>query len=194
MPSEAVNDDRLYRALDRLLPRKVAIEQHLKTRLGELFALEYDLLFYDVTSTYFEGQAAKNALAARGHSRDHRPDCKQVCIALVVTREGMPLGYEVFARNRVDVTTVEEIVGTVEKRFGLAQRVWVMDRGMASAANLAWLQESGRRYPIGASRSETRHWSRELKEARDWRTVRDGVEVKLCAGPDGSETFLLCRS
>ena len=194
LPSEAVNDDRLYRALDRLLPHKVAIEKHLKTRLGELFALEYDLLLYDVTSTYFEGQAAGNAQAQRGHSRDHRPDCKQVCIALVVTREGMPLGYEVFAGNRVDVTTVEDIVATMEKRFGLAQRVWVMDRGMASADNLAWLQASGRRYLIGASRSETRHWSRELKEARDWRTVRDGVEVKLCAGPDGVETFLLCRS
>ena len=189
-----MNDGRLYRALVRLLPHKVAIEQHLKARLGELFALEYDLLLYDVTSTYFEGQATKNALAARGHRRDHRPDCKQVCIALVVTRDGMPLGYEVFAGNRVDVTTVEEIVGTMEQRFGLAQRVWVMDRGMASADNLTWLRASGRRYLIGASRSETRHWSRELKEARDWRTVGDGVEVKLCAGPDGNETFLLCRS
>jgi hypothetical protein len=133
LPAERINDDRLYRALDRLLPHKEAIEQHLKQRLGELFALEYDLLLYDVTSTYFEGLAERNRLAARGYSRDHRPDCKQVTIALVVTRGGMPLGYEVFAGNRTDVTTVEEIVETMEARYGLAHRVWVMDRGMTSA-------------------------------------------------------------
>ena len=194
LSGESVNDDRLYRTLDRLLPHKRAIERHLRGRLGELFALEYDLLLYDVTSTYFEGLAEGNALAQRGHSRDHRPDCKQVCIALVVTREGLPLGYEVFAGNRVDVTTVEEIVETMEERFGLAQRIWVMDRGMVSADNLAWLQESGRRYLIGTARAEVKKWSRELAEERDWQTVRDGVEAKLCRGPDGAETFLLCRS
>ena len=194
LPSDRINDDRLYRALDRLLPHKRAIEQHLAKRLGELFDLSYDLLLYDVTSTYFEGLAKRNPLAQRGHSRDHRPDCKQVCIALVVTREGMPLGYEVFAGNRVDVTTVEEIVETMEARYGIADRVWVMDRGMSSAENVAWLQESGRRYLIGAPKSELKKWSREIAEARDWRSVRDGVEAKLCAGPDGSETFLLCRS
>jgi len=191
---EQVNDDRLYRALDELLPHKVAIERHLKERLGELFALDYDLLLYDVTSTYFEGLAARNELAHRGYSRDHRPDCPQVCIALVVTREGMPLGYEVFAGNRVDVTTVQEIVGTMEARYGSAQRIWVMDRGMTSAQNLAWLKQTGRRYLIGTSRSEIKQWSHQLAEARDWREVRDGIEAKLCVGPHGSETFLLCRS
>ncbi len=194
LPAESVNEQRLYRALDQLLPHKNAIEGHLKQRLGELFALEYDLLLYDVTSTYFEGLAAGNVLAARGDSRDHRPDCQQVCIALVVTREGIPLGYEVFAGNRVDVTTVEEIVEAMEGRFGLAQRIWVMDRGMVSADNLTWLQASGRRYLIGASRGEVKKWSRQLAEERDWQTVRDGVEAKLCRGPDGAETFLLCRS
>jgi len=194
LPGESVNEQRLYRALDQLLPHKAAIECHLKDRLGELFALEYDLLLYDVTSTYFEGLAEQNALAERGYSRDHRPDCKQVCIALVVTREGVPLGYEVFAGNRVDVTTVEEIVEAMEGRFGLAQRIWVMDRGMVSEDNLSWLQESGRRYLIGAARSEVKKWSRQLAEERDWQTVRDGVEAKLCQGPDGAETFLLCRS
>jgi hypothetical protein len=134
--ADRVNEARLYRALDQLLPHKTAIEQHLVKRLGELFDLSYDLLLYDVTSTYFEGQAARNPLAQRGHSRDHRPDCKQVCIALVVTREGMPLGYEVFAGNRVDVTTVEEIVETMEARYGITERVWVMDRGMTSAENV----------------------------------------------------------
>jgi transposase len=194
LPAERVNDDRLYRALDRLLPHKAALERHLVKRLGELFELSYDLLLYDVTSTYFEGLAEKNALAARGHSRDHRPDCKQVCIALVVTREGMPLGYEVFAGNRVDVTTVEEIVETMEARYGAAERVWVMDRGMMSAENVAWLQETGHRYLLGTARSELRRFSREIADARDWQEVHAGVEAKLCTGPQGGETFLLCRS
>src|SRR5213594_2533391 len=194
LPAPLVNDDRLYRALDRLLPHKRTLEQHLVARLGELFALDYDLLLYDVTSTYFEGQAEGNPLAQRGYSRDHRPDCKQVCLALVVTRDGMPLGYEVFAGNRVDVTTVQEIVEAMEARYGLAQRIWVMDRGMTSAKNLAWLKQTGRRYLIGTSRSEIKQWSRQLAEARDWHAVRDGIEARVCAGPDGSETFLLCRS
>jgi transposase len=194
LPSDEVNDDRLYRALDRLLPHKVAIERHLVKRLGELFALDYDLLLYDVTSTYFEGLAEANPLAQRGYSRDHRPDCKQVCIALVVTRDGIPLGYEVFPGNRVDVTTVEEIVSTMESRFGLAERIWVMDRGMTSEENLTWLRESGRRYLIGTPRQEMKKWSRQIAEARDWQTVREGIEAKLCRGPDGEETFLLCRS
>ena len=194
LPADRINDDRLYRALDRLLPHKEALEQHLVKRLGELFDLSCDLLLYDVTSMYFEGQAERNPLAQRGHSRDHRPDCKQVCIALVVTREGMPLSYEVFAGNRTDVTTVEEIVEAMEKRYGIAQRVWVMDRGMSSADNVAWLQKTGRRYLIGAPKSELKKWSREIADGRDWQTVRDGVEAKVCCGPDGTETFLLCRS
>jgi transposase len=192
--AERVNDDRLYRALDHLLPHKRALEEHLKRRLGELFRLDYELLLYDVTSTYFEGQAAANPLAQRGHSRDHRPDCKQVCIGLVVTGEGIPLGYEVFAGNRTDVTTVEEIVGAMERRYGQARRVWVMDRGMTSAETVAWLQGTGRRYLIGANKSELKKLAPQLLDARDWREVRDGVEAKLCAGPDGGETFVLVRS
>lgn len=194
LPAARVNDDRLYRALDRLLPHKTALEQHLVKRLGELFALDYDLLLYDVTSTYFEGTAARNPLAQRGHSRDHRPDCRQVCLALVVTREGMPLGYELFAGNRTDVTTVQEIVGTMEARYGLAQRIWVMDRGMTSADNLAWLRETGRRYLVGTPKSALRKWARQIADAQDWQTVRDGVEAKPCVGPDGAETFVLVRS
>src|SRR5438876_3004958 len=194
LPAPLVNDDRLYRALDRLLAHKPALEQHLVARLGELFALDYDLLLYDVTSVYFEGMAEANQLAQRGHSRDHRPDCKQVCLALVVTREGMPLGYEVFAGNRTDVTTVEEIVDAMEARYGLANRVWVMDRGMMSTENVAWLQETGRRYPIGTPKSDLRKWAREIADATDWKSVRDGVEAKLCTGPEGAETFVLCRS
>lgn len=194
VPEGRVNDDRLYRALDRLLPHKEALETHLRSKLGELFDLDYDLLLYDVTSTYFEGLSEANDQAQRGYSRDHRGDCKQVCLALVVTREGMPLGYEVFSGNRVDVTTVEEIVGTMEERFGLARRIWVMDRGMVSQANVEWLQTSGRRYLLGASRAELRRWKKELLDEADWQQVREGVEVKLCPGPGGVETFVLCRS
>jgi transposase len=194
LPVERVDDKRLYRARERLLPHKQALEQHLRRRLGELFTLEYDVLLYDVTSTYFEGLAERNPLARRGYSRDHRPDCKQVCIALVVTREGMPVGYEVFAGNRHDVTTVEEIVEQMEARFGLAQRIWVMDRGMSSAENLEWLQQTGRRYLIGTPKSELRKWARAIADAQEWQNVREGVEAKLCAGPDGQETFVLCRS
>jgi transposase len=194
LPTPLVNDDRLYRALDRLVPHKPALEQHLVARLGELFALDYDLLLYDVTSVYFEGLAEGNPLAQRGHSRDHRPDCKQVCLALVVTRDGMPLGYEVFAGNRTDVTTVEEIVEAMEARYGLAQRIWVMDRGMTSQDNLDWLRETGRRYLVGTPKSELKKWAGALAEARDWQAVRDGLEAKQCVGPDGVETFVLIRS
>ena len=193
VPHDRVYDERLYRTLDRLLPHKEAIEAHLMQRLGELFELDYDLLLYDVTSTYFEG-VADPAIAKRGYSRDHRPDCVQVNIALVVTREGMPLGYEIFAGNRVDVTTVQEIVGKMEQRFGKANRVWVMDRGMVSAENIAWLNNTGRRYVIGTARAELRRWAKELAETNDWRQIREDVQVKLCRGPDGTETFLLCRS
>ena len=194
LPSALVNDDRLYRALDRLLPHKAALETHLKQRLGELFALDYDLLLYDVTSTYFEGLANRNPQAQRGYSRDHRPDCKQVNIALVVAHGGIPLGYEVFAGNRTDVTTVPEIVETMEKKYGKAKRVWVMDRGMVSRKNLAWLTATDHHYLIGTPRSELRRWEREIAAERDWQTVREGVEVKVCPSTEGPETFLLCRS
>jgi transposase len=191
--AESIYDERLYRALDRLLAHKRAIEAHLVQRLGELFDLDYDLLLYDVTSTYFEG-VADPAIAKRGYSRDHRPDCVQVNIALVVTREGMPLGYEIFPGKRTDVTTVQEIVSGMEARFGKAQRVWVMDRGMVSAENIAWLNDTGRRYVIGTARSELRRWAKELADKTDWRHIREDIEVKICRGPEGAETFLLCRS
>lgn len=190
-----VNKDRLYRALDRLLPHKAALEAHLSRRVGELFAVDNEVLLYDVTSTYFEGEAAANAQAKRGYSRDHRPDCKQVCIALVVTFDGFPLGYEVFPGNRHDSTTVRQIVEAMEARHGTVGKVWIMDRGMASAANVAWLRETGRRYILGTPKSELRKWAPALADKTHWREIRDGIEVKLCAAPDGEpETFILCRS
>jgi Transposase DDE domain/Domain of unknown function (DUF4277) len=190
---EDIYDERLYRALDRLLPHKEAIEKHLVKRLGELFELDYDLLLYDVTSTYFEG-IADPAIAKRGYSRDHRPDCVQVNIALVVSREGMPLGYEIFAGNTTDVSTVQQIVEGMENTFGKVNRVWVMDRGMVSAENIAWLNSTGRRYVIGTARSELGRFAKQIAEKTDWRQIREDIEVKICHGPDGSETFVLCRS
>lgn len=119
----------LDRGLDRLLPHKAESQTFLKDRLGKLFDLEYDLLLYDVTSTYFEGLAAGNPLAQDGYSRDQRTDCKQVCIGLVVSRGGLPLGDEVFTGNRHDSTTLQEIVATREARYGktdpyLDRRPW----------------------------------------------------------------------
>jgi transposase len=191
---EKVNDDRLYRALDRLAPLKDDLEKHIRERFGELFDLPYDLLLYDLTAVYFEGDQPENPIASRGHSPDKRPDCKQVVIALVVTRDGMPLGYEIFAGNRAGVTTVEEIVTKMEDRHGRADRIWVMDRGMVSEGNLQWLREEGRLYLVGTPKSGLRKFERQLAEKRDWATVREGLEVKLCEGPDGKETFVLCRS
>jgi transposase len=192
--ADKINDDRLYRALDALLPHKQSLEKHLKQRLGELFDLKYDLLLYDVTSTYFEGQARGNEQARRGYSRDSRGDCKQVCIALVVSRCGMPEGYELFAGNKADVTTVREVVTTMEDRYGKARRVWVMDRGMVSAANIEFLKEGGRQYIVGTPKSMLRKYEKQLI-ASDWDLVHEGLEVKRCADPDGgTETFILCRS
>jgi transposase len=193
VPADRVNDDRLYRTLDRLLPHKAAMEKHLSDRLGTLFELTYDLLLYDVTSTFFEGQSNGNPTAARGYSRDQRPDCKQVNIALVVSRCGLPLGFEVFAGNTHDCQTVEHIVTTMEKRYGKADRVWVMDRGMVSDENVAFLKEGSRRYILGTPKAQLRRFEMQLTES-DWTSVREGVEVKLCPAQDGEEVFILCRS
>ena len=191
---EAVNKDRLYRGLDRLLTHKAALEAHLSQRCGELFAIHNEVLLYDVTSTYFEGLAQANPQAQRGYSRDHRPDCKQVCIALVVTFDGFPLGYEVFAGNTNDSRTLQTIVATMEARHGVLGRVWITDRGMASAKNLAWLRDTGRRYIIGAPKSELKKFAADLALAQGWRTVQEGVEVKLARHPETEETVILCRS
>ena len=194
LEDDQVNKDRLYRALDHLILHKEALEAHLSRRCGELFAVENEVLLYDVTSTYFEGQAEANPLARRGYSRDHRPDCKQVCIALVVTFDGFPLGYEVFAGNTHDSRTLQTIVATMEARHGVLGRVWISDRGMASTDNLAWLRSTGRRYIIGAPKSELKKFSSALAAADGWRTVHEGVEVKLARHPETEETVILCRS
>jgi transposase len=191
---EEVNKDRLYRGLDHLLAFKAELEAHLSQRCGELFAIQNEVLLYDVTSTYFEGRAEANPQAQRGYSRDHRPDCKQVCIALVVTFDGFPLGYEVFAGNTHDSKTLQTIVATMEARHGTLGRVWITDRGMASAENLTWLRSTGRRYIIGAPKSELKKFAAELATATGWRTVHEGVEVQLARHPETAETVILCRS
>lgn len=194
IPVDKIYDERLYRGLDKLLPHKEALEKHLKNRLGTLFNLDYDLLLYDVTSTYFEGLCNGNPQAQRGYSRDKRPDCKQVCIGLVVTRDGIPLGYEVFDGNRNDVTTWQEIVTTMEKRYGRANRIWCGDRGMMSRENIEFMESGDRRYIIGASKATLKKFDRELLK-EDWQVIRKGLEVKMSPSPDGSkEMYILCRS
>lgn len=190
---EQVHTDRLYKALDQLLPHKEALEKHLGERLGELFELKCDLLLYDVTSTYFEGDAERNPLAKRGYSRDSRPDRPQVCLGLVVTEEGFPLGYEVFAGNTHDSKTVETVVESLEKKYGSLNRVWVLDRGMISEKNLKFLRERGGQYIVGTPKAMLRQFEQHLTD-KDWTTAQAGVEVKLVPSPDGDETFILARS
>ena len=196
---EKINEDRLYRGLDKVLPLKPALEAHVKKQWEGLFELKYDLLLYDITSTYFEGKMEGNPQARRGHSRDHRPDCKQVCIGLVVTRDGMPLGYEIFPGNLHDSKTVKTTVEMIEARYGKADRVWVMDRGMVSDEILTWMREGGRRYLVGLPKSELKKHTVELSDDKDWKAVRGGVAVRYAqAVPDdeitGGDLLLLCRS
>ena len=193
VPSEKVHTDRLYAGMDQLLPLKEAIEKHLRGRVGELFAPSQELLIYDVTSTYFEGQCVNNPMAKRGHSRDHRPDCLQVCIGLVVTEDSLPLGYEVFEGNRHDSTTLKTIVETMERKYGRSQRIWVLDRGIVSEANLTMLRERGGRYIVGTPKATLRRFEQHLLE-QDWTEVQPGVEVKRVAGDSAQEIFVLARS
>ena len=206
VPDDSVYDNRLYRTLDKLLLLKDRLQVFLKERLGSLFQLEYDILLYDVTSTYFEG-AANFPMAQRGYSRDQRSDCKQVCIGLVVSRCGMPLGYEVFPGNTADVTTVQTIVSLMETRYGKSHRIWVMDRGMISEENMGFLRQEGRRYVVGTPKPLLKQYERELL-AEGWHKIREGIEVKIFPVPrdededatqEGSgsviqERFILCRS
>ena len=177
-----VHTDRLYAGLDQLLPMKKVIEQHLRQRLGELFKLSYDVLLYDLTSTYFEGQCAANPMARRGYSRDSRPDCPQVVIALIVTSDGYPLGYEVFDGNTADSTTVRQIVTKVEQEHGQANRIWVMDRGNVSEANLSFIRAGGGQYIVGTPKALLRKVQGQVSE-EGWQQVRAGIEVKTVTLP-----------
>jgi len=193
LPDGTVNDSRLYRALDHLLPHKTALERHLTARYGELFAAEFDVLLYDLTSSYVEGAAPKNPMLHRGYSRDHRPDCLQVVLAVIVNVDGFPLSYETFDGNRADVTTLETVMRMVERKYGQARRVWVFDRGIVSDANLAAIRRRGGQYLVGTRRAALRHVERALLEG-PWTQVRDEVEAQLVSIPGGTETYVLCRS
>src|SRR5438046_1033004 len=193
IPEGAINDSRLYRTLDHLLPHKTALERHLTTRYGELFAAEFDVLLYDLTSSYVEGAAPKNPMMHRGYSRDHRPDCLQVVLAVIVNIDGFPLSYETFDGNRADVTTLETVMRMVERKYGQARRVWVLDRGVVSDANLAAIRRRGGQYLVGTRRATLRHVEQALLEG-PWTQVRDEVEAQLVPVPGGTETYVLCRS
>ena len=196
VPVGQVNDARLYRGLDVLLANKDRLCTHLQARYQSWFGVDFEFLLYDVTSTYFEGQAEGNPKAARGYSRDHRPDCKQVNIGLVVTPEGLPIGYEVFAGNTADVSTVEDMVELMEGKYGQAKRIWVMDRGMVSEDNLDFLRERKTRYLVATPKKRLKVFEEQLLEKEGWAQVQAGVEVKLVDHPDGTgaEQYILCRS
>ena len=189
-----INDTRLYRCLDRMLPQKTKLEQHLKQRYGELFAAEFDVMLYDLTSTYVEGEAGANPMMRRGYSRDHRPDCLQLVLALIVNAEGFPCSYEVFNGNRADVTTMEVVLRVVERKYGKARRIWVMDRGVVSEANLAAIRKREGQYLVGTPRSKMKEFESQLAEKANWEQVRDEVQVKLIPTPEGQETFILCKT
>jgi transposase len=188
-----INDTRLYRCLDRMLPHKTKLERHLKERYGELFGAEFDVLLYDLTSTYVEGAAEKNPMVRRGYSRDHRPDCEQLVIALIVNHEGFPFSYETFNGNRSDVSTMETILRMVERKYGKARRIWVFDRGIVSEENLAAIRKRDGQYLTGTPRSQMKQFEAELLK-EDWTQVRPEVEVKKVAIPQGEETYILCRT
>lgn len=195
VPVGKVNDDRLYRALDQILPKREALFSHLQERYTTWFGTSFDFLLYDITSTYFEGNMAGNPQAKRGHSRDKRSDCVQLCIGLIVTPEGLPVAYEVFDGNRTDVTTMEDVIETMRIKYGHERRIWVMDRGMVSEESLEQLREWNALYLVGTPKTMLKSFERELLDERDWSKIENGVEVKLCQAPDGTaETYVLCRA
>jgi hypothetical protein len=171
-----INDTRLYRCLDRILPHKATLERHLKNRYGELFGAEFDVLLYDLTSTYVEGAAEKNPMVHRGYSRDHRPDCEQLVIALIVNNEGFPFSYETFDGNRTDVSTMETILRMVERKYGKARRIWVFDRGIVSEENLAAIRKRDGQYLTGTPRSQMKQFEADLYDLA-LRDTSEGVRL-----------------
>jgi len=185
--------DQLYGVLDRLLKHRDALFQHLRNRWQDLFGLKLEVLLYDLTSTYFEGSAEDIQKARYGYSRDHRPDCKQVVLALVVTPEGFPVGYEVMNGNTLDKQTLPQFMERIEGLYGKAQRIWLMDRGIPTEEQLAALRASGAdvKYLVGTPRAQVKK-TRGQWEAAPWIKVRDSVEVKLFK--EQEELYVVARS
>jgi transposase len=185
--------DRLYRCLDRLLEHKQELFQHLRERWQDLFAAHFDILFYDLTSTYFEGEAEEIPKAKRGYSRDHRPDCLQVVIALVITPEGFPLAYEVMDGNTSDRTTLRGFLEGIEKTYGKARRVWVMDRGIPTEALLAEMRDPARQmfYLVGTPKGRVNQHEKKWLDL-PWQQVRESVQVKLYE--QEGELYVLAQS
>jgi len=184
--------DRLYRCLDRILNHKRDLFVHLQQRWKNLFDVSFDVLLYDLTSTYVEGEAEQNPKARRGYSRDGRPDCKQVIVALVITPEGFPLAYEVMDGNTSDKTTLRGFLAKIEELYGKARRVWLMDRGVPTEAVLAEMRQTERQfYLVGTPKSRVTKYEKRWLEL-PWRKVRDSVEVKLFS-QDG-ELYVLAKS
>ena len=183
--------DRLYRCLDRLLPHKDDLCRHLTARWKTLFDASFDVLLYDLTSTYFEGLCTEIPKAKHGYSRDGRPDCRQVVLALVVTTDGLPLAYEVLAGNTADHTTLRGFLAKIEGLYGKARRVWVMDRGVPTEAVLEEMRRDGVAYLVGTPRRQLRQLEKELV-ARPWEQVHAGVQVKLLE--QDQELYVLARS
>jgi transposase len=183
--------DRLYRCLDRLVDYKDELCQYLTERWKTLFDAQFDVLLYDLTSTYFEGSCAEVPKAVHGYSRDGRPDCRQVVIALVVTPDGLPLAYEVLAGNTADKTTLKEFLAKIEKLYGKARQVWVMDRGIPTEASLEEMRQEGMAYLVGTPKSLLNKVDKDLVD-RSWEEVHDGVQVKLLE--QEKELYVLARS
>jgi transposase len=183
----------LYRCLDRLLEHKDELFQFLKRRWGELFGAQFDVLLYDLTSTYFESDVERSAADLRqyGYSRDKRGDCRQVVIALIVTPEGLPLSYEVLAGNTADSTTLGEFLDRIERRYGRANRIWVMDRGIPTEDSLAKMRTLGASYLVGTPKGRLTR----LEQAflgQPWALVREGVQVKRLATEE--DVYVLAQS
>ncbi len=187
----AAAKDRLYRCLDRILPHKPELFRHLTLRWKTLFDVQFDILLYDLTSTYFEGSCARIPKAKHGYSRDGRPDCRQVVIALIVTTDGLPLAYEVLTGNTADHTTLKDFLAKVEGLYGKARRVWVMDRGIPREETLRQMREPGVAYLVGTPRHTLRKLEQELTD-RPWEQVHEGVRVKLLE--QEQELYVLARS
>jgi transposase len=185
--------DRLYRCLDRLLEHKAALFQHLRERWQDLFQAQFDVLLYDLTSTYIEGEGEEIPKAKYGYSRDQRFDCKQVVIALVITPEGFPLAYEVMDGNTSDRTTLRSFLDKIESHYGRARRVWIMDRGIPTEEVLAEMRNSHREifYLVGTPRSKVRQYEKKWLDL-PWQKVRESVEVKLFA--EAGELYVLAKS